>query len=100
MVHRGREAETIEQARGLQPWPDYGRPEHVAGVVAFLAGDDSVFMTGQALVIDGGRTAAGPGLSGVHTRSAALVGVNKGSTGEPAIVRERLEAVPQPNDGS
>ena len=30
------------------------RPEDVAGVVAFLAGPDSDYMTGQALNVDGG----------------------------------------------
>jgi NAD(P)-dependent dehydrogenase (short-subunit alcohol dehydrogenase family) len=32
-----------------------GRPEEVAGVVAFLAGPDSDYMTGQTLLVDGGR---------------------------------------------
>ena len=30
------------------------RPGDLAGVVAFLAGPDSDFMTGQTLVVDGG----------------------------------------------
>src|SRR5919197_1955213 len=33
---------------------DQERPEDVAGVVAFLAGPDSDYMTGQALKVDGG----------------------------------------------
>ena len=32
-----------------------GTPEDVAAVVAFLAGDDSRFITGQSILIDGGR---------------------------------------------
>jgi NAD(P)-dependent dehydrogenase (short-subunit alcohol dehydrogenase family) len=33
-----------------------GRPEEIAAVAAFLASDDSSFMTGQTLIIDGGLT--------------------------------------------
>ncbi len=32
-----------------------GRPDDIAGVVAFLAGPDAAFMTAQVLTIDGGR---------------------------------------------
>ena len=34
-----------------------GRPSDIAGAVAFLAGDDAGFITGQTLVVDGGLTA-------------------------------------------
>jgi len=35
----------------------YGKPEEIAGAVAFLAGPDAVFITGAELVADGGFTA-------------------------------------------
>ena len=34
-----------------------GKPADIAGAVAFLAGDDAGFITGQTLVVDGGVTA-------------------------------------------
>ena len=33
-----------------------GEPEEIAGAVVFLASGASAFMTGQAVVIDGGAT--------------------------------------------
>jgi dihydroanticapsin dehydrogenase len=34
-----------------------GRPEEVASTVAFLASDESSFMTGSDLIVDGGYLA-------------------------------------------
>ncbi len=36
-----------------------GRPEDVAALIAFLASDDAAFITGQAIVIDGGEIVGG-----------------------------------------
>lgn len=33
-----------------------GRPEEIAGVAAFLAGDDASYITGQVITVDGGLT--------------------------------------------
>jgi 3-oxoacyl-[acyl-carrier protein] reductase len=41
----------------LIPLGRLGSPEDVAGAFAFLASDDSAFMTGHTLVLDGGQTA-------------------------------------------
>jgi len=36
----------------------YGRPEEVAAAILFFAGDESSYITGQALPVDGGNTAS------------------------------------------
>ena len=41
------------------PLRKLGRPDDVAALFAFLASDDSVFITGQHFVIDGGEIAGG-----------------------------------------
>lgn len=74
-----------------QPWPEYGRGEHIAGAALFLASDDASFVTGEALVVDGGLTAAGPELSKKFPRTsgrhARVSGITRGSTGEPPDLR-------------
>ncbi len=74
-----------------QPWPDYGRGEHIAGAALFLASGDAEFVTGEYLVVDGGLTAAGPELSkkfaGASARFAKVSGITKGSTGEAPELR-------------
>lgn len=44
----------------LQPLPASGAPEYIAAAALFLASDDAAFVTGEAMVVDGGLTAAGP----------------------------------------
>jgi len=43
-----------ETVRPLIPMQRFGKPEEVASVVAFLAGPDSGYITGQVIVVDGG----------------------------------------------
>lgn len=90
LVHRGAEQAMEPLAAALQPWPEAGRPEHIAGVALFLASDDARFVTGEALVADGGLTAAGGraaeklGMGGVMYAAA---GIDHGSTGLPPTLR-------------
>lgn len=74
-----------------QPWPDYGRGEHIAGAAVFLASDDAEFVTGEALTVDGGLTAAGPEFSrkypAIAGRKSRVSGVSKGSTGADSELR-------------
>ena len=39
------------------PLDRWGRPEEIGSVAAFLASDDASFISGQAIVVDGGMTA-------------------------------------------
>ena len=80
--------------RAKQPWPEPGLPQHIADTALFLAGEESRFITGQVIVVDGGLTALGPDLFGHDAGSRMLrkAGLNTGSTGVPGTVRE----VPRP----
>jgi Enoyl-(Acyl carrier protein) reductase len=74
----------------VQPWPDHWRPEDIAGAALYLASDDSRFVTGEALVVDGGMTAVGGNIMRNQpggTMAISVVGVDRGSTGEPAMIR-------------
>jgi len=74
-----------------QPWPDYGQGDHIAGAALYFASDDSLFVTGEKLVVDGGLMASGPKLSEVFpstsARNAKVSGVTKGSTGAANEIR-------------
>lgn len=90
LVHRGAEAAMEPIAAAIQPWPEAGRPEHIAAVALFLASDDARFVTGEALVADGGLTAAGGGAAeklGMGGAMYAAAGMDQGSTGIAPTMR-------------
>jgi NAD(P)-dependent dehydrogenase (short-subunit alcohol dehydrogenase family) len=85
LMHQGDEAAADEWVKALQPWPDRGEPEHIAGAALWLASDDSTFVTGQSIVVDGGLLAAGPRItqySHMFKNLNRLVGFAYGTTGQ------------------
>lgn len=51
------ESTTEEAVLSRVPMQRWGRAEEIAAAAVFLAGDESSFMTGQSLIIDGGLSA-------------------------------------------
>jgi NAD(P)-dependent dehydrogenase (short-subunit alcohol dehydrogenase family) len=90
LLHRGSPEFLSPIMDKMQPWPEHGQPEHIAGAALFLATDDARFVTGEALVVDGGLTAAG----GNALRSLGQgegfmlsVGVDRGTTGLESMIK-------------
>ena len=54
------ENEVIKYFRQMAPSRRLGTPDDIAKAALFLASDDSSFITGHALVVDGGITIGSP----------------------------------------
>ena len=88
LLHRGRPEFTDSWREQIQPWPDRGTAEAIADVVAWLASDESRFVTGAEVLADGGVIAAAPRLVDhdlAHLRT--MSGMAWGNTGRSAEVR-------------
>ncbi len=81
LVSMGQDPAVLEPTfAALQPLPIGGKPEHIAAAALFLASEDAAFVTGHALVVDGGLEAKGPGLFGAAFEG--ISGVSRGTTGQ------------------
>jgi len=84
LLHRGSPEALAPILEKAQPWPEAGQGEHIAGVALFLASDDARFVTGAAVVADGGLTAQGGNAIRALAQGDAMmlaVGVDRGTTG-------------------
>lgn len=83
-------AAITERLPTFQPWPDLGRPDHVASLALYLAGPGSEFVTGEAIRADGGMIAWGPRMEGAHDQrglTRRYAGFADGTTGRPPTKR-------------
>lgn len=75
-----------------QPYPDHGTGDDIAGTALFLASEDSRFVNGEAIIVDGALTALGPDLwqrwEMPYEREMSRNIVNRGSTGEATLKRK------------
>lgn len=92
LMHQGREEVAKRVAETIQPWPDKGQPEHVANSVLYLASDESLFVTGEAHVIDGGYLSNGllnvHPLHGDSEKAKQFAGMVYGTSGQKRELRK------------
>ena len=53
------EKERLEQYLKNQPMGEFGQPKDIAEAALFLCSDGASYITGQVLVVDGGRCLGG-----------------------------------------
>lgn len=87
-------ATAIEDSKLEQPIKDFGMPIDIAYTALFLASDESRFITGINLCVDGGLTLDNSGLmvdAAEHYSKMGIervVGMNMGSTGIESVIED------------
>ena len=90
LMHSGNEEQAEEVIEEIQPLSKRGEGSDIAGMAVFLAGDDSLFVTGQEHIVDGGLLASGPRMIGRLHNSRNLhrmAGMAYGSSGQVPTFR-------------
>ena len=90
LFHSGRAEKFEAMAKEAVPWPRLGTGEDIAAMAVYLASDESEYVTGQNMVVDGGVSAGGPNLWGNGPDSPMLrkAGITHGSTGIANEIRD------------
>ena len=90
LMHSGNEEQAEEIISEIQPLSKRGEGSDIAGMALFLASDDSLFVTGQEHIVDGGLLASGPRLIGRMHNARNLhrmAGMAYGSSGQTATYK-------------
>tara|TARA_Y100001970_G_scaffold272911_1_gene370213 strand:- start:20819 stop:21685 length:867 start_codon:yes stop_codon:yes gene_type:complete len=90
LMHSGNEEQAEEVIAEIQPLSKRGEGSDIAAMALFLASDDSLFITGQEHIVDGGLLASGPRLIGRMHNSRNLhrmAGMAYGSSGQTPTYR-------------
>jgi len=94
LMHSGDEADAERVMREFQPLPKRGEASDIAGVALWLASDDSAFVSGESITVDGALLASGPRIFGEVKNTKNLhrmVGIAHGTTGQAASVQRLPE---------
>lgn len=84
----GGEQAATQLFAAFQPWPRAGRPADIAAMALFLASDDSEFVSGQAMVVDGAVT-SGMGAGNMPQGSQSTPQMFEGDWAGPSFQTKR-----------